>query len=252
MLITTGSLSPIFRSGFVFVAIAMLVPGFYTEMQLSQVTGTVRVKRLLIRSLRVKCIVFASICIVLTGCSQDDASQAGSDYVRPGWMAEVKQAKEIYNHQLADCYTNRGFEVSYSVEGDPSIRNEVSENGDIPPQVLELTREVLADCAEQYPPPAVLRLNDAGREYDRMLEVRECLIHEGYDISEPPSKDVWVDAANNPTADNVNNLFSPYSGLGTTDPNISWSIDVSSDELARLNEVCPQPLAASVSTFTRN
>jgi hypothetical protein len=30
-------------------------------------------------------------------------------------------------------------------------------------------------------------------KFDRFLDVRDCLIHHGYEVSNPPSRDAWVD-----------------------------------------------------------
>lgn len=90
-----------------------------------------------------------------------------------------------------------------------------------------------AECRAQgedaYPiaPPSDRALRE---QYGYELKLRQCLIAQGYDISEPPSEQTWVEWVNGTTV----GMWSPYWEV-ITETNISEA------DLAALKVICPEP-----------
>ncbi|MDX1658510.1 MAG: hypothetical protein R3343_06800 [Nitriliruptorales bacterium] len=70
----------------------------------------------------------------------------------------------------------------------------------IPEDQNQKAQAVQAACEAGMNTPSPRPRNEAelGEIYEYMLALRECLIAEGYDIPEPPSKQVWIDTHYDP------------------------------------------------------
>ena len=145
------------------------------------------------------------------GCSASQGARV--DATVPNAQREQDTAR-LY----ASCMAERGYAVELDGRGGSRF--------DIPAgQEAEATA---ADEACSAKASAVLGPSRVPTEeelldrYEFLLEMKTCLEAEGYDISEPPSRDSFVDA--------VGANWYPFAEIAPTDE----------AEWARLNERCPQ------------
>lgn len=163
--------------------------------------------------------------VAMAGCvSETSAEDVARDYVPPSWMAEVRAQDEEYMTSMIECLKGQGVEGSGNsgwvggfVASDESFQPL--------PGAKEITDAALETCGAIVPEQEWRSL-PLGIEYDRMLDVRKCLIVEGYDLPEAPSREAWID---DPT------LYDPHWIINQ--PNDAGQ-SLSSTEVDRLNAVC--------------
>lgn len=134
----------------------------------------------------------------LAGCSQV-ASRNGTTSAPEGVdgttaaTAEPSKTSRVhdqeiiaeYNDQLVTCYKDHG--VTVTVVGD---HWELDKGGDTA-QVFQ----IMQDCTDELGPPSLRPADeaDARHMYELVLRQARCLSNLGFDVSDPPSEDSWVD-----------------------------------------------------------
>ena len=123
--------------------------------------------------------------VVLSGCSPSDEPPGGSEGVAD--YAEFDAVFADWATQYVDCAREYGADARLNDQG--SIENAVGEGRPV--------REGLdADCIDRVgSPPEPPPLNDeflAGM-FELFVEQADCLRAAGYVISEPPSREEWVE-----------------------------------------------------------
>lgn len=138
--------------------------------------------------------------VALAACSADDAgpppppdpqastASAQTPSAEPDRRAELDTI-EAYYPRLADCLTGKGFPATWDpVEG----AMQVEVGGE---QQMDAADEADAACQEELgPKPTRAPLADAEVEgiYDQSVEAYECLVEQGYEPEEPPTKELWL------------------------------------------------------------
>ncbi len=172
-------------------------------------------------------------CVVaLSGCtSTGDGLPVSSDWVEPGWMALVRQQSEEYQSGQIACYAEYGL---------TPIRNMAGGVGfvDLPDDASTraLLERAAADCNARIPLPTH-QLNKAldDAAYQKVLDLRQCIVAHGYPMPEAPSAEVWKDSdlmyAWNP--------YSEFNGMGGM--GLGAQIKIADADLFALADACPQP-----------
>jgi len=142
-------------------------------------------------------------------------------------MAQVRQENEEYQAGQIACYADYGFKAVGTMAGTVVLM-------DLPqdPATTKLADQAAAACNAKVPLPEHMdskALNDAA--YQRMLDLRACIIAHGYAIPAAPSEATWEDSSPWYSA------WNPYSVF--VGP--SATLSLSSDELLALSDACPQP-----------
>jgi hypothetical protein len=162
--------------------------------------------------------------ISLVGCGGSPADEAMPDWVEPGWMATVRQQYEEYVIAERACYGEHGVKGDENPFGGPIAI--VWDNS--VPGMREIVDIAAAEC-DHIVGPDIWYADADQASYLRMLDTRECLIAQGYEIAEPPSKDVWIEQPS---------PWNPYETI------LSFSSPIfqrlSRDELQQLVTDCPQ------------
>ena len=144
-------------------------------------------------------------------------------------MAQVRQQDEAYASAMISCYAEYGLDATQTIGGAVGFVDLANENGQLPPGLEEVLETASQDCNTRVPLPdhrASKTLDDAA--YERVLELRECILAHGYDVPEPPSAEAWKDS------DPVH-AWTPYLAMfGDASALIPQS------ELRALMEACPQ------------
>lgn len=137
----------------------------------------------------------------------------------PGLGRDTWISREERTQLQVNCLADKGYAATISETYLISI--------DVPEENREGADIALVDCAteilERYPAPTL----DPGETFDYFVLLAECLRIEGYDISDPPSRDAWIDGYLSSSS-----VWVPYSQLPRGLPVDEWN---------RINTVCPQP-----------
>ena len=163
----------------------------------------------------------ALIAFLFGGCAGAAGAGEQADWSRwqePGWMAQMRQYKEQHFLAMTECLDEFG------VRGVPVIGTGNVAVGHSDPAINQHHGVALRECVE--------RIGEAGwvysmhridaESYLRMLDTRQCLIHLGYEIPDPPSVDVWIQ------------------NRGFWTPHRYVFSSMSLDHFAHLVELCPQ------------
>lgn len=168
--------------------------------------------------------------LVLAACSPSPSGDRDdvSEYIAPGWMAQARQEVEAYQSAMMSCF------AEFGVEGDPTPGGEVlvsyrgGEDGELAPGVEQLVENALTECSERVALPSLWTAPADADAYQRMLDSRDCLIAQGYEMPEPPSLDAWTESGFA--------AWNPYQEL--TGPDVP--VQPSLAEIERLTRECPQ------------
>ena len=172
----------------------------------------------------VSALVLACAVMALSGCTGQDVSAGAPGWVEPTWITQLRQANEEYQSGQIACYAEYGFAAVPDMAGDVGFVNLPKDQA-----TQDLLGVAAEDCNARVPLPERSKvLDDAA--YQRMLDLRECIIAHGYDVPEPPSAETWKES--NP----VYLAWNPYQVFEgpaqTRLPN---------DALFALADACPQP-----------
>jgi hypothetical protein len=170
--------------------------------------------------------VVALAALVLSGCGTAVDEPDEPAYSPPGWMADVLAQDEEYVSAMSTCLEDRGQSV-LAHAGTVGIRPPSAEGGEPLPGASELADQAWDECSTLVPAQTYLS-DDRELEFDRMLDVIECLEHEGYPLPAPPSREAWVSGSAE---------YSPYAELTEPPDGAGWGIEV--DEVLRVLEICP-------------
>lgn len=94
---------------------------------------------------------------------------------------------------MASCLTDKGFTTEVGSDG---LTTQVME------EQQEAYFEANQQCQQQVnvelgtdPATTVFTEEQLGEQYDSLLDVGECLSTAGYPVSDPPSREVWIESA---------------------------------------------------------
>ena len=166
-----------------------------------------------------------------SACSGGGDGQATASWVEPGWMAQARQELEEYQGATLSCLAEHGTEGEVMIGGAVAGVPQTAADGAVPPGAQELVDEALVICSEQVPIPSLWTTPADEAAYERVLDVRQCIIAQGYDVEEPPSSETWIEDVSD---DGLG--WGPYDRLS---PNPEGT-GLPYDELAALMEECPQ------------
>lgn len=146
-------------------------------------------------------------------------------------MAQVRQQDDAYQAAMISCYAEYGLTAVRTIGGGSvGFVDLADDSGQMPPGVEAVVEKASADCNERVPAPEHRSSGLDHAAYQRMLDLRRCIVAHGYDVAEPPSEQTWQDA-------DPGSAWNPYTaafGGGSGE-------QVSQDELRSLMTACPQP-----------
>lgn len=145
-------------------------------------------------------------------------------------MASVRQETEQYGEAMVSCLAEFGVTGIVSIGGRVGTGGMTNEDGNQPPGAAEIQEAAAEACNDRVPLPAVWTAPANSETYERVLEVRSCLIAHGVDVPEAPSEETWIERANQ------EDYWTPYKSIFGPDDTLLFS----DQELSELNENCPQ------------
>lgn len=182
-----------------------------------------RRRRLLLESL-----VALTLVGSLVGCSSAPAEQA-EHYVEPAWMAQARQQVEEYQSAMVACLNELGVEGLVSLGGPVLTGGVTDDAGNLPGGVQELQEAASAECGARVPRPELWTAPADHAAYQRVIELRRCVVAQGYEVVETPSEETWIEQAGSGVA------WSPYTELVGES-----AARIPDDDLRALMQACPQ------------
>lgn len=146
-------------------------------------------------------------------------------------MADMRAQKEEFANAYIACLATHGVTGSVTLDGHVLIDSPVGPDGQAPAGLQEANIAAGEACNDEvpwFPEP------DAAEDYARMLDVRSCLIDQGFTIPEPPSRDVWIESTTSMTS----MPWTPYAAL--LDIESDYYVDLSDEELTKVFDACQQ------------
>jgi hypothetical protein len=154
----------------------------------------------------------------------------------PGWMAQARQENEEYAQAILSCLAEFGVEGSVAIGGGGVSANFATDDKGQPlPGALEIASSAVDECDARVPLPPLWVAPADEADYQRMLDVRDCLIAQGLDVPEAPSAETWIEQR----SDKETIEWSPYTEIfgDNTSP---YYISLSDNEFEHISVACPQ------------
>lgn len=104
-------------------------------------------------------------------------------------MAEARLQVEEYQSEMVACLAASGV-IGIRAIGGGVIAGYPAYAG---PEVSELVDQAMDDCSEKIDLPAIWRHRPDPDGYQRMIELRECIVFHGFELPAPPSFEVWTE-----------------------------------------------------------
>lgn len=167
----------------------------------------------------------------LTACAvTDDGLEPAEGWTEPGWMAKARQQEDAYAQGMISCYAEYGLEATRILGGAVVILSETDNGEDLSDGSDERLDLAATDCNSRISVPdhrTTKTLDDAS--YQRVLEVRECIVAHGHEAPEPPSLQTWKDSS-------PMSAWNPYVEMfGGPD-----GASITQEDLRSLLTACPQ------------
>jgi len=158
----------------------------------------------------------------LAGCSSPTAATRAAEWTEPAWFSAARADTAHWRNWWADCLAQHDVQGN-EVIGDGWVEiitdDNTTEDWSATLVAFE-TCGALFDELDQRPIFGNASLDEAA--YQRMLDTRECVIHQGFDIPEPPNLEMWIA------------MQGRWGAFG-------WiNSDLTREEAIALNDTCPQ------------
>jgi len=178
--------------------------------------------------------------LVIAGCAHASSSipevpnssgigQVG--WIEPEWMPEARDAVNNYQREMLNCLASFGVDgilsIGVGAVGVPFARDS---EGNFDSELNQRYNHAEEYCLETVPQPPHLpqppefEINPTFEDYSRMLEVRECLLHHGAFVPQPPEKEDWIRSRY---------PWNPWAAA-------SFETPIEVEELQSLMDICPQ------------
>jgi hypothetical protein len=164
------------------------------------------------------------------GCAATPDGE-NTQWEEPGWMSQARQELEEYQSALMTCYSEHGVQGIVMVGGSVAAVTPTGASGEPLAGAQQLVEQAVDECDGQVTRPSVWSAPQDKSAYQRMLDVRSCLVAHGHNISEPPSMEVWLEQGSSEAWNPYSQLLSGFADKGR---------ELSDDEALHLLEICPQ------------
>jgi len=166
--------------------------------------------------------VIVAFAVVAGGSANSENTSGPVGWEEPAWMSRARDDAEQNQLAMMACMQEFGADGVPAMGGGVVIAGNTDED----PAVHELRNTALDACTERIGFPELWLIPPDQSGYERMVDAYHCILALGYEISAPPSLDVWLDQS-------ANERYFPHRQL--------TSLPLSSDELQEAFRVCPQP-----------
>jgi len=186
-----------------------------------------------------------AVSVLAGACSRDSVEAAAPAYTAPAWFAQQAQDREQARAALQACLDGKGWKVTVNEFG--GADEPFSDDA-------ELTRyhADMVDCrasvglSDQAPTQ-----QQAEQAYHGMLDTAACLRAQGFQVSDAPSEQTWVEAFLAASSDTATAEGATEAGDGATSVSDVWEpygelIAAAQDDQSQLERIsatektCPQ------------
>lgn len=126
--------------------------------------------------------------LLIAACSDNTAEETDP---RPDRAAENRAAK-LYLSEMASCLEEEGWIVTVARDGYSYTVEPAIDHPDGDAQVAEATRRCEQLISVPAPSAAPITKEEASALYDSELEAKDCLEEHGIEVSDPPSREVYI------------------------------------------------------------
>jgi len=130
---------------------------------------------------------------------------ADPSWVEPAWMAEARLGVEEYHAAMLSCLAEFGVVGIAAPGGHVGTGGRTDEDGvridaqgRSPAELQRLENQATRECQDRHPYPAHWTSTATEADYERTLQVRECLLAHGLQVQEPPPLEIWLISRWNP------------------------------------------------------
>ncbi|QAY71407.1 hypothetical protein [Xylanimonas protaetiae] len=128
----------------------------------------------------------AAMCGV-AACSGGAAPEtADVAWTEPGWMAEKRQSEEVYAEAMSSCLKDAGWDVEASADGTYRFDDQSE-------AAARAFSEVMTACGDKHGERGIPSREDAVVWYSHALDTAACLEDAGYEVTDPPSEETYVE-----------------------------------------------------------
>lgn len=173
-----------------------------------------------------------SACSVGAAASRGDAGDEPStpgggyaylDQVDANGLIDGLTYSQFFGRKVFDCIVGEGWTTI-------TLKEDGAYGGDVPEEqrdAYDASQDRCQEKVEAMFPTPVMSDRAIRERYGYELKTRQCLITQGYSISEPPSVEVWLEQFKNPQ----DGLWLPYAEVGAVGVGASQE----------LRSACPDP-----------
>ena len=123
----------------------------------------------------------------LAACSDDSTAETEAvGWAEPGWMAEKRQSDEEFVAAMSTCLTEAGWDVEVAADGTYSHEGQGE-------ATVRAFNNAVSACSDKHGSREAPTREGVETLYDRALDTAACLEAAGYDVSDPPSLEAYVE-----------------------------------------------------------
>ena len=167
-------------------------------------------------------ITVTSIClfiVLLTGCASQEKEPELTleDWVQPGWMIDTLASREEYAVKVTDCYDRKGAKEAKIINGSALIIfTDYTGNAELDNAQQEINQKAIYECQQEMPLPKE-NIDTYEVEYDKYVDLYQCLKVHGVDLPAQLSKESWLEAFGKWAPGNFGKpeIYDPYTVIGT-------------------------------------
>lgn len=131
--------------------------------------------------------VVAAVVCGVAACSDGTAPEAAdAAWTEPGWMVEKRQSEEEFTEAVNSCLKDAGWDVEASADGMYLF-------DDLDDADARAFGEVLSACTDEHGDRELPSREATEVLYAHALDTAACLEDAGYEVSDPPSKEAYVE-----------------------------------------------------------
>lgn len=175
-------------------------------------------------------LILIGFLVLATACSEDTEGAYDSNVpvASPEHGEYLATALNELTQAIVSCLADHGIAATATEDGGVEVDTAPGED---PTPIFELQQECERDlvAAGRIPPPSQPTREYFEGAYAYNLTLKGCLEAEGFEISDPPSLETYIDSYMNPASEGA---WAPYNDISLS--------GVGSARWEELNRICPQ------------
>jgi hypothetical protein len=135
----------------------------------------------------------ATISLLTTACVGAPQDQILQAWEQPVWMAYARAEISRYQDFMIECLKGKDLQGVPSASGPVLVVTSVNSNDSTNHNSLEMVNEAHLECLEDAPEVSFWVTSQDIPAFERMIDVRNCLIAKGGVVPKAPSASIWIE-----------------------------------------------------------